>query len=224
MSKTLKTIQTLLQKAGKELDELSPKSLKESDINAAAEQKVNLREKIAILKSEEQQELSLIAKKDAEDKEKRRKIFLNETKKTALSLSEQHSALNDEIEACIDALLLKLKERQEVFTTASFSNFTKNANELLSKEESKSLRSAINASDGENYRGHRFSSHLSDAFTLSANKHLSDNPILQDCIKAMLTEQGYANPLREPFNRIPEACDELLNPVVIPDESEAEFD
>jgi hypothetical protein len=68
----LKTIQSMIEATKEALNNCKPVSLKESDIDKAAKSRALLKDKLALLESEEQKELQEIAEAEAIDKQRRR--------------------------------------------------------------------------------------------------------------------------------------------------------
>ncbi|MDF4652382.1 hypothetical protein P3502_24320 [Vibrio parahaemolyticus] len=141
MTDNLKTIQSMIEATKEALNNCKPVSLKESDIDKAAKSRALLKDKLALLESEEQKELQAIAEAEAIDKQRRRESLFRNIIKNHKKDEEKYISFNKEIEKKLEELFTLMREKDDLFSVKSLGIKTAD----LDSEERRSLFDRLQA-------------------------------------------------------------------------------
>ncbi|HHC6706136.1 hypothetical protein [Vibrio parahaemolyticus] len=141
MTDNLKTIQSMIEATKEALNNCKPASLKESDIDKAAKSRALLKDKLALLESEEQKELQEIAEAEAIDKQRRRESLFRSIIKNHQKDEEKYRSFNQEIEKKLEELFTLMREKDALFSVKSLGIKTAD----LDSEERRSLLDMVQA-------------------------------------------------------------------------------
>ncbi|MDD1829519.1 hypothetical protein LRP52_46045, partial [Photobacterium sp. ZSDE20] len=97
MSGTLNTIRKMIQEVKTKLDRCNPKSFKQADVDAAAQERMLLKEKLNMLENAEQGEMDAIAAAEAEDRQARKVALLQSIAKESTNQQKAFNSLNTKI-------------------------------------------------------------------------------------------------------------------------------
>lgn len=119
MTDNLKTIQSMIEATKEALNNCKPASLKESDIDKAAKSRALLKDKLALLESEEQKELQAIAEAEAIAKQHRRESLFRNIIENYQKDEDEYRAFNQKIEKKLEELFTLMREKDALFSIKS---------------------------------------------------------------------------------------------------------
>lgn len=163
MSGTLNTIRKMIQEVKTKLDRCNPKSFKQADVDAAAQERMLLKEKLNMLENAEQIEMDAIAVAEAEDRQARKVAFVQSIAKESTNQQKAFNSLNTKLNKTLLELVTLLEERSQLFYPSSFGLNKSENKQLLSQDEINTLGSAFKSLRRGN-SGAAFEASFSKAF------------------------------------------------------------
>lgn len=139
MSKTLDKIRKLIAEASQSLEQLKPKSFSTTELDKVTRERAMLRDKLELLREQEEIEVSRIQEEEAVNKADRRKLLLISLGEAAKEHKNNHEHLNEKITTAIGNLFKLVKERDEVVSKFGFGDLLGESRELLDPEEFKQI-------------------------------------------------------------------------------------
>ncbi len=221
MSGTLNTIRKMIQEVKTKLDRCNPKSFKQADVDAAAQERMLLKEKLNMLENAEQGEMDAIAAAEAEDRQARKVALLQSIAKESTKQQKVFNSLNDKLNKTLLELVNLLEERSQLFYPSSFGLNKLENKQLLSQSDIDMLGNALKSLRYGN-SSIEFEASFSQAFRHATNQLPNESTVRSGLISLVRSTWG-AKPYQPIEQSIPEVCEAILNPIDTPDELDAEY-
>lgn len=221
MSETLSTIRKMIQEVKTTLDQCTPKSFKQADVDAAAQERMLLKEKLNMLETAEQKEVDAIAMAEADELHARKVALLEGIAKESTKQQKAFNSLNAKLNKILLELVNLLEERSQLFYPSSFGLNKLENKQLLSQSDIDMLGSALKSLRSGN-SGTEFEASFSQAFR-HATDQLPNESTVRSGLNSVVRATWGAKPYQSIEQSIPEVCEAILNPIDTPDELDAEY-
>ncbi|MDF4628409.1 hypothetical protein [Vibrio parahaemolyticus] len=204
MTENLKKIQSMIEATKESLNNCKPVSLKESDIDKAAKSRALLKDKLALLESEEQKELQAIAEAEAIDKQRRRESLFRSIIKNHQKDEERYCSFNKEIQAKLEEVFTLMIEKDALFSAKSLGIKTAD----LDSDERKALFDQL---QGMRPSAAKHEKDFGGVWSLAIEKTLPDDTRLYSVMKSFPENPSQPASMKAmPFTSIRRLCEEWM--------------
>ncbi|OEE73421.1 hypothetical protein [Vibrio splendidus] len=212
MSKTLDKIRKLIAEASQSLEQLKPKSLSATELDKVTRERAMLRDKLELLREQEEIEVSRIQEEEAVNKADRRKLLLISLGEAAKEHKNNHEHLNEKITTAIGNLFKLVKERDEVVSKFGFGDLLGESRELLEPEEFKQISAEFRETRYARQSETSFTPDLAGCWFQELRKHVGTSGNLYQNLSGFVSMFRDPKEMQTIGDQMIELCEDLLNP------------
>ncbi|NGZ18661.1 hypothetical protein G6Z94_15120 [Vibrio aestuarianus] len=212
MSKTLDKIRKLIAEASQSLEQLKPKSLSATELDKVTRERAMLRDKLELLREQEEIEVSRIQEEEAVNKADRRKLLLMGLAEAAKEHKNNHEHLNEKITTAIAVLIQLVKERDEVVGKFGFGDRLGESRELLEPEEFKQVSAEFRETRYARQSETSFIPDLVGCWYQELRKQVGTDENLYQNLSRFVSMSREPKEMQTIGDQMIELCEDLLNP------------
>ncbi|AZS27507.1 MULTISPECIES: hypothetical protein [Vibrionaceae] len=212
MSKTLDKIRKLIAEASQSLEQLKPKSLSATELDKVTRERAMLRDKLELLREQEEIEVSRIQEEEAVNKADRRKLLLMGLAEAAKEHKNNHEHLNEKITTAIAVLIQLVKERDEVVGKFGFGDRLGESRELLEPEEFKQVSTEFRETRYARQSETSFIPDLVGCWYQELRKQVGTDENLYQNLSRFVSMTREPKEMQTIGDQMIELCEDLLNP------------